>query len=152
MAAIFSDRTERPSPPSARKAEAAVPRPAVTFLEDEDSDLPPLDDAPRSVGVRFDAQLDVCELDDRGRPGLTWTAQARELSRSHIAFRSRRMCYVGRRILMAVHLIDDRPVPLCGHVSHCMYDGEGMYRVEIELARVPNRADITAWLAERRPR
>jgi hypothetical protein len=99
--------------------------------------------------VRFDAELDLTELDDRDRPGPTWTGRGRELSRSSLVLRTRRMCYANRRVLVAVHLIDDEPVPLMGRVVECEYDGDGMYRVELELMRVPERPEVAAWIAAR---
>ena len=59
------------------------------------------------------------------------------------------MCYQNRRILVAVHLIDDEPVPLLGRVTDCEYDGDGLYRVQLELMRVPERPEIAAWIAAR---
>ncbi len=103
----------------------------------------------KPTGLKFDAELDLCELDERDRPGPTWTGKGRELSRSHMAFRSKRMCYPGRRVLAAVHLIDDTPVPLFGKVLGCEYDGDGLYRVEIELQRAPERPEIAAWVTAR---
>jgi hypothetical protein len=96
--------------------------------------------------VKFDAELDLAELDDRERPGPTWPAKGRELGRSHLILRTRRMCYLNRRILIAVHLIDDRPVPLFGKVVNCEYDGDGLYKVDLDLMRVPERPEIAAWL------
>ncbi|MEX2219296.1 MAG: hypothetical protein WD749_11135 [Phycisphaerales bacterium] len=128
---------------------AALPPPpgASGFLGPDDPPPPPRPRRP--AGVRFDADLDLCELDDRERPGPTWTGKGRELSRSHLIFRSRRMCYPGRRILAAVHLIDDQPVALFGRVCSCDYDGDGLYRVEIELLKVPERPEIADWPALR---
>jgi hypothetical protein len=97
----------------------------------------------------FAADLDVCEMDDRDRPGLTWTAQARELSRSTLTFRSRRMCYVDRLLLVAVHLIDDRPTPLYGQVIGCTYESDGQYEVRISLLPAPQRPAVHAWLEAR---
>jgi hypothetical protein len=125
------------------------PRP-VSFLE-EDPEPTPLP-AVRPVGIRFDAELELSELDDRDRPGPTWTGQGRELGRSHLALRTRRMCYQNRRVLIAVHLIDDEPVALQGRVTGCEYDGDGMYRVELELMRVADRPEIAAWVASRQGR
>jgi hypothetical protein len=102
---------------------------------------------PRPGGMPFDSELDLCEIDDRDRPGATWTGRARELSRSHLVFRSRRMCYVGRRILVAVHLIDDRPVRLAGRVYLCEYDADGQYKVGIDLTPVPEQPPIQEWYA-----
>jgi hypothetical protein len=61
------------------------------------------------------------------------------------------MCYQNRRILMAVHLIDESPVPLLGRVKSCEYDTDGLYKVELELIPVPERTEITGWIANRRP-
>ncbi len=91
----------------------------------------------------------MCELDDRDRPGPVWSARGRELSRSHLLVRTRRMCYAGKRILVAVHLIDDLPVPLYGRVLVCDYDGDGLYKVELELLRVPDRPEIAVWMHQR---
>jgi hypothetical protein len=150
MSALFSDQTPRRT---SSRASPAAARPGSSFLDDDLPEIAALrEEADRRVGVKFDAELDVAELDDRGRPGPSWGAQSRELSRSGLAFRSRRMCYHGRILLVAVHLIDDAPVPLCGRVVHCSYDGDGMYRVELDLMRVPSRPNIAAWLEDRRVR
>jgi hypothetical protein len=128
---------------------AAPPPPggAAMFLDSTLDPAPPPPRPRKSAGVKFDADLDLCELDDRERPGPTWSGKGRELSRSHLAIRTRRMCYPGRRILAAVHLIDSEPVPLFGRVVACDYDTDGMYRVELELLKVPERAEIGAWVA-----
>lgn len=147
MSPLFSDNSSggkrfggSPPPPP--------PGTASSFLDD------PPEPAPRPVARKaaalgFDAELDLCELDERDRPGPTWTGKGRELSRSHMAFRSKRMCYAGRRVLAAVHLIDDQPVPLFGKVTSCEYDGDGLYKVEIELQRAPERPEINAWVVAR---
>ena len=100
----------------------------------------------------FDAELDVCELDDRDRPTVTWAARARGLCESEIVFRSRRMCYPDRLLIVAVHLVDATPVPLFGRVSECDYEGEGMYVVRLELLENPNSRVIREWLVARGPR
>lgn len=147
MGALFSSKstgrsrsTATPPPP---------PLPAASFFDDDPEPPPVLTRPNKPAGVRFDAELDLTELDDRDRPGLVWTGRARELSRSHLVLRSRRMCYQGRRILAAVHLIDDRPVPLLGRVTGCEYDGDGMYRVELELMQLPPKPEIALWLEDR---
>lgn len=99
-----------------------------------------------SKGHRFEAELDVAELDDRGRPVSTWGARGRELNRSGLAFMSRRMCYPGRHVVVAVHLIDSSPVPLFGRVLACEYEGDGLCRVELELLEVPEERPIRDWL------
>lgn len=104
---------------------------------------------PRSTGHRFDAELDMTELDDRDRPGPTWSGRGRELSRSHLVLRSRRMCYVGKQILVAIHLIDDRPVPLLGRVFSCEYDGDGQYKIGLDLHPIPERPEIRDWILAR---
>lgn len=125
-----------------RKAGAPDPSPAPVFnVPDFDSEA-----TARPKGHKFDAELDVCELDERDRPGSTWTAKGKELSRSAMAIRSRRMCYIGRHLLMAVHLIDARPVAIYGRVTRCDYDADGMYLVELDLLPRPDNAMIRAWL------
>jgi hypothetical protein len=100
----------------------------------------------RPAGHEFDAELDGSELDDRDRPGPTWTAHGKRLSRSNLSFRTRRMSYAGRRLLLAIHLIDSQPVPLFGVVRTCEYDGEGMYLMDLDLMPVPDKPDIQEWL------
>lgn len=119
----------------------------MSFLDDDPE--PPPAPAPKATGIRFDAELDLSELDDRDRPGPTWSGRGRELGRSHIVLRTRRMCYTNRRVLIAVHLIDDEPVPLLGLVTECEYDGDGLYKVALELMRVPERPEISAWISDR---
>jgi hypothetical protein len=103
----------------------------------------------RPSGFRFDAELDLAEMDDRGRPGPVWTGKGKAISRSNLIFRSRRMCYIGRTILMAVHLIDDKPVALIGTVQACDYDGDGQYKVDIDLIPMPDDPEIARWLTAR---
>jgi len=97
----------------------------------------------------FNAELDLAELDNRDRPCATWTARARQLSRSRLTFVSRRMCYTGRMLVVAVHLIDDEPVPLFGQIGLCEYEGEGLYRVEVDLLPCPDTRPVREWLAQR---
>lgn len=103
----------------------------------------------RPPGAPFEAELDATELDDRGRSSTTWTARARELSRSSVVFLSRRMTFPGRLLLLAVHRIDDKPVPLFGKVHQCDYEADGLYRVELDLLPVPDHRAIKEWLVAR---
>lgn len=96
----------------------------------------------------FDAEIDMCEVDDRDRAGPAWTARAKSISRSSITIRSRRMCYVGALVLVAIHLIDARPVVLHGRVRQCDYDGEGLYRLDIDLLPMPDKPTLRAWMAD----
>ncbi len=91
----------------------------------------------------------MTELDDRSRAGPTWNAQAREISRAHIVLRSRRVCYVGRRVVFAIHLIDDKPVPMAGTVYSCEYDADGQYLTTIDLEPLPDVASVREWIKER---
>lgn len=108
--------------------------------------------AARPKGHRFYAEVDLGELDDRGRPSMPWSAHAVELSRSHIVLLSRRMTYVGRGIAIAVHLVDEKPTPLFGEVYSCEYEGEGRYRVDIDLRPLPKAAFLRSWFDERERR
>lgn len=139
MGSLFSDNS--------RFGAAPPPTAASSFLDEEP--LPRPAPIKKPTSLKFDAELDLCELDDRDRPGPTWSGKGRELSRSNLVFRSRRMCHCGRRVLVAVHLIDDKPVPLFGRVLTCEYDGDGLYRVELELQKPPERAEVADWISKR---
>lgn len=95
----------------------------------------------------FRAEIDMTELDDRGRPTTTWSARTRSISRSSLVIASRRMCYQNRLVAVLVHLIDDQPVPLLGRVVSCHYEGDGLCLVELELMPVPKEGPIRAWIA-----
>ena len=103
---------------------------------------------PRPQTRPFKAELHMTELDDRARPGPTWGAVAEGLSGSSVVVRSRRMCYVGRRVLIAVHMIDDAPTPLAGRVFSCEYLGSGLYRLDLDLERFPDDNLARLWLGE----
>jgi len=112
-------------------------------IETEPSQKPAAKSRPR--GHRFEAEIEVSEMDDRQRPGLPWPARTRELSRSGIVMVSRRMCYPNRLLLLAVHRIDDRPVPLFSRVVDCEYEADGLYRVEVELLPIPQHGPVAEW-------
>jgi hypothetical protein len=97
----------------------------------------------------FDAELDVAELDERLRPVTTWSARSTSVNRSSLGFRSRRMCYPKTLLMIAVHLIDDKPTFLAGRVTACEYDGEGLYSVEVELMPKPVSEELRKWEAQR---
>ncbi len=103
----------------------------------------------RPDGHRFQAELEVSEIDERNRPGPAWAAKSIELSKSHLVFLSRRMCYPGRVLAVAVHLIDDRPVPLLGRVVSCGYCDDGAYKVDLDLSRIPDGHSIYEWAVSR---
>ncbi|MBS0191767.1 MAG: hypothetical protein U0573_11950 [Phycisphaerales bacterium] len=103
----------------------------------------------RPTGHRFEAEVDVSELDERTRPGPAWNAKTAELSRSHVVLESRRMCYPGRILALAIHLIDDRPVPLLCRVVTCQYSDDGLYRVDVDLLKIPDGHSIYDWALAR---
>lgn len=103
----------------------------------------------RPPGHRFHAEVDLGELDDRGRPSLPCAAHTVELSTSHILLLSRRMTYVGRRIAIAVHLVDAVPTPLYGEVFSCEYEGDGKYRIDVDLKKMPDVPALREWFADR---
>lgn len=100
-----------------------------------------------SLPVQFRAEIDVSEIDERARPGPIWAGRACELSRSTLTFRSRRMCYAGRELLVLVHLVDDSPTPLAGTVLKSEYDGDALYRTQIALQQLPESEVIRAWIS-----
>lgn len=103
---------------------------------------------PRPRTRPFRADVHLTELDDRARPGPTWPGRAEGLSGSNVVIDSRRMCYVGRRVLIAVHMIDDAPAPLAGRVHSCDYLGAGLYRLDLNLERFPDDTLARLWLSE----
>jgi len=132
----------------------APPPPSAHTRFDEFEDLPAskkrrqrkeYDERPATVP--FNAELDVTELDERRRPGPTWAARACEIGTSRIVIRTRRMCYRDRALLIAVHLIDDTPTPLFGIVHECVYDCDGMHRIDLDLEHVPHAVPaVKAWI------
>mgnify|MGYP007080217599 CR=1 FL=1 len=100
-----------------------------------------------SAGVfPFKADLDLTELDTRSRPGATWHGKGIDICRSSMWFRSRKLCYPDRELLVAVHLVDDQPTPLCGIVAKCDYDGDGLYVTQLKLQALPRSDVVKQWL------
>lgn len=80
----------------------------------------------------FDAELEMAEI-EHGKAGLPWTARARTLSTSTLSVSSRRMCYNDRRVVIAIHRVDNNPVMLLGRVTDCRYESDGLYTIDFEL-------------------
>jgi len=106
----------------------------------------PVSTRSRTPGHPFAADLDLAELDDRQRPGSTWSARSMLLSRSNLVILSRRMSYVNRIMVVAVHLVDDCPTPLMGKVSECEYHADGLYRITLALMPIANPEFVNAWV------
>ncbi|NRA57285.1 MAG: hypothetical protein HRU13_04105 [Phycisphaerales bacterium] len=141
---------------------APEPAPASAPLSDpeplpepsSDFDPPPpagegVDEQAPPTFHHFDAELDVAELDERLRPVTTWSARATSVNRSSMSIRTRRMCYAKTILLVAVHLIDDKPIILAGRVISCDYAEEGLYLVDIELMPKPDSTEIRDWESNR---
>lgn len=135
---LFSDTTGAGATPVSVQERSARREPLASEPE-------PL--MPSSKAHTFDADVDMCEVDDRDRPGPAWTAKAKQISRSSIVLRSRRMCYVSATVLVAIHLIDAEPVILYGKVRQCDYDGDGLYRLDVDLLPMPDKPTYKAWMA-----
>lgn len=135
--------------PGSRSSTRPAHEPSGAFLEGPETPTNKGRASGRPTGTKFDAELDCAELDDRMRPGRTWACRARELSRSSIMLMSRRMCYVNRILIMAVHLIDDAPVALMGRIASCEYEADGMYRIDIDLLPLPPSGPHRDWVAAR---
>jgi hypothetical protein len=107
--------------------------------------------SPSSVGKGhpFDAEIEVGEIDERGRPGSAWAARGREVSRERLVLMSRRMVRLGCLVIVAVHMVDDEPMPLFGKVIECEYEAEGLHRIIVEFRPTPWDTDLRAWMAER---
>lgn len=110
------------------------------------------DPRPTAGVFSFKAELDLAELDARGRPGPSWPGRGMDISRGALWFRSRKLCYPDRELLLAVHLVDDQPTPLCGLVAKCDYDGEGLYVTHLKLKSLPRSDLVKQWLLGLHPR
>ncbi len=80
----------------------------------------------------FDAELEMAEI-EHGKAGLPWSARARTLSTSSLSLSSRRMCYTDRRVIVAVHRLDNKPLMLLARVADCRYESDGLYTIDLEL-------------------
>lgn len=107
---------------------------------------PPADARP------FRPDIDIAELSDRSHPGHSWSGRGESLSTSHFVFRSRSLCYVGRRLAVAVHLIDAQPAILVGKVVACEYQGECQHRTVLQLEPIPAESKLTDWVHGRGPK
>jgi len=55
------------------------------------------------------------------------------------------MLFASRRLFVAIHLVDSDPVPLCGRVISCEYEGDGLYHAELDLEHIAQDSPIHAW-------
>ena len=135
-------------------AEECVSSLSDDFWNDDDSGAiaRTLEPGTRPVGHRFVADADASEMDDRKRPTPKWSIQTCELGRNHIVIISRRMVYPGKQMMLAIHLVDDRPVILGGTVVSCDYDGSGRYRIDIDLVHTPQSDTLDRWAMRPGPR
>jgi hypothetical protein len=108
--------------------------------------------SPFPGGRPFRADVDMAELDSRGRPGATWTAHSQHLGRGNLSVLTRRVAYEGSTLVVAVHLLDSEPTVLCGVVRACDYVGEGIHRLILDLQPVPSVEEVTRWAMGRAPR
>ncbi|MCC6283890.1 MAG: hypothetical protein IT439_01115 [Phycisphaerales bacterium] len=104
---------------------------------------------PRPKGHSFTAEIDVSEIDERGRVTMPWACRTVELSRSHLVILSRRVTFPGRRMLVAVHLVDEAPMPLFGSVVSCTYAADGMHRIDLDLQPLPPGDTVQTWAKSR---
>jgi hypothetical protein len=102
-------------------------------------------ESPFPGGRRFEAEVDVAELDDRGRPGPAWIARTEFLSRGNVSLLSRRMVYANATLILAIHLLDAEPTLLAGTVVSCEYAGDGCNRLVLNLVPTPRTDDVSRW-------
>jgi hypothetical protein len=89
--------------------------------------------------VPFRAEVELAELDESGSPGPAWPGRIREVSRTHVAILTRRMCYCGRRLRVTVQATEGSAKVLAGEVESCEYKAAGMHRIVLSL--VVNRPE-----------
>lgn len=143
-----------PPPPAGPVALGVIPDPDATPAATIGPEALPSERSQprrrRPRGRRFAADLEIAELDDRGRPCTSWMAKARSLSGSNIVFHSRRMVYIHRVIVIMVHMVDEEPVALLAKVHTCDYDSEGLCRVDADLLAIPEEGPVARGIAEMR--
>jgi hypothetical protein len=145
--------TPQPCPPPPCGGPGYREKHAVTSAE-ADREPDRIDQAiaasrPRPKARAFDAELDLAELDDRRKPTPAWMACAQSLSRSNLIVRSRRMCYIGREVLIAVHMVDEQPIPLYGRVHACEYETDGTHLIDIDLLAPASDLPMSEWARSR---
>lgn len=103
----------------------------------------------RPRGFEFRAEIDTSELNEKGFPGTAWACKSIMLSKSMLAFMSRRMIHVGKQVVIAIHRIDDEPVSLMGRVIECEYHADGQHVVLMELVPISEPEVLNQWTRER---
>lgn len=102
-------------------------------------------------GHPFAAVITMAELDSTERIGIPWQVKGVRLSRSHVVLQSRRMCHLGRKVVLAVHMIDSVPTALMGKVVGCEYTTQGKHAVAVELAVMEENPEISEWVHSLHP-
>ncbi|TVQ62576.1 MAG: hypothetical protein EA378_04410 [Phycisphaerales bacterium] len=113
----------------------------------------PMGPIPRERFDRFAlrAEIRVTELEADGSPGPTFQALGVNLSRSGIAFSSKRMVHEGRGVFVQVvtlHASGAQPRIMFGYVKRCAYEAGRGYVVGVQFAAAPMHPAVSAWLAE----
>ena len=121
-----------PAGPSLASRQHETPADAAVPAHLAASSTPSSGSTGESKVYPFDAELEIAEI-DHGKAGVPWIARARTLSTSTLSMSSRRMCYVDRRVIVAVHRMDNKPMMLLGRVADCRYDTDGLYTIDLEL-------------------
>jgi hypothetical protein len=102
-------------------------------------------------GHPFAAVITMAELDATERIGVPWQVKGVKLSRSHVVIQSRRMCHLGRKVVLAVHMIDAVPTALLGKVVGCEYTTQGRHAIGIELVVMEENPEINEWVTSLNP-
>lgn len=139
-----------PPPPGVRAQSMDVPASSVGSPSSASTTKPT--SKPTTKGHSFDAELEVGEMDERGHPGAAWGARGREVSRERLVFLSRRMVRRDSHVIIAVHMVDDEPMPLFGKVMDCDYEADGLHRIVVEFRPVPWNDELHGWIADRAKR
>ena len=114
----------------------------------KDGDAPPTDERRAHGRVGFTTRVWVHELDDSNAPGEGHVADAADISRSGMGFRSRRMYYIGRTIVIILTLSTERK-PMFGIVRSSRYTYGGQHHVGVEFCAKPPGDRLHAWIEAR---
>ena len=59
------------------------------------------------------------------------------------------MIHLGKQVAIAVHRIDDEPVPLIGRVGECEYHADGQHVIMLELLPITDPETMAQWTRDR---
>jgi hypothetical protein len=107
------------------------------------------EDRRRHDRVGFATKAWIHEVEPGCLPSEGQTADASDISRSGIGLRCRRMYYVGRLVIVMLHLPSGEVKFMSGLVRSSRYTYAGLYHVGIEFCPMPVGDHMNNWMRAR---